>query len=157
MPEVVIQNLDYSMHTSREFGWAFLCVEQNGTWRVFDCEFQGEPYTNSDAPPISRPGRYGHVGWVSGRGTLFDLRSGLWETSVRWFHLRLPSWLVLCVLLIPGVFMVRPAAKRFLRWDRYPPGHCRVCGYDLRATPDRCPECGTVPETKLQMNADARG
>lgn len=51
----------------------------------------------------------------------------------------IPYWFLLLLTALPLVLRgVRYAARRSRRGR----GRCERCGYDLRATPSRCPECG---------------
>jgi amino acid transporter len=50
------------------------------------------------------------------------------------------------VVLGVALYFVALLANPRLRWHRARPGLCSACGCDLRATTDRCPECGAVPK-----------
>ena len=54
------------------------------------------------------------------------------------------AWLLFLGALLPSGWLLR----RNRRGHRAAMGLCPACGYDLRATPDRCPECGAVPAGK---------
>jgi hypothetical protein len=56
-----------------------------------------------------------------------------------------PCWaLVLIFMPLPAWWAIR-AGRTIRRTWRH---RCPTCGYDVRATPDRCPECGAVPSSR---------
>ena len=59
----------------------------------------------------------------------------LWKVQIG----SVPYWFI---LVLAAGLPVRSALKRRVRHGRRRWGACTACGYDLRATPGRCPECG---------------
>jgi hypothetical protein len=65
--------------------------------------------------------------------------------SATWndFVLALPMWFLFAMSLVPGALVLRHWRRKRLRSGRVAAGLCLECGYDLRHSPGRCPECGT--------------
>lgn len=60
-------------------------------------------------------------------------------------------WISLWWPLVVAVPLALPAAIRLATAHRRrTPGHCERCGYDLRASTERCPECGRAITTGAQ-------
>jgi len=63
------------------------------------------------------------------------------------YQIGVPDWFQAALFSIaPAVWFIRRRLAR--KREGKGNGLCVICGYDLRATPDRCPECGTIPPMK---------
>jgi hypothetical protein len=77
---------------------------------------------------------------------LMHLGLPLWQRT--YWSYDAPCWLLAAISSIaPAISGIAPAiwvVRLVTRKKKYAPGRCARCGYDLRATPERCPECGWI-------------
>ena len=89
--------------------------------------------------PFDGKTRNADRGWVIRWGNQFERQNTGRPCGI----LVVPFWLIAFCFACPLAYAV---LRRL--FDPRDAGAllCRHCGYDLRATPQRCPECGCVPE-----------
>jgi hypothetical protein len=79
----------------------------------------------------------GPFGWTSASGAGDDGDRTIWRVLV------VPWWVVVAICGVYPAAWALFARRRRRDRRRRELGLCPRCGYDLRATPGRCPECGT--------------
>ncbi|MDB5324357.1 MAG: hypothetical protein JWN40_5988 [Phycisphaerales bacterium] len=87
-------------------------------------------YTDSDGPQGTLFNRFGFA--------LDYSRNSAYENR----YLACPYWFILLLTSILPAARLAAWRRRRVRRLRVGAGLCQHCGYDCRATPDRCPECG---------------
>lgn len=87
----------------------------------------------------------GWAWWITSGDGVLDV-----QPVGSFYEWKVPYWkLVVALLLLPAwQVYLRVRTRR----ERLRAGLCRQCGYDLRASSDRCPECGTA----IPPNCDAK-
>lgn len=108
---------------------------------------------------LARPARLHNAGGFGTNAIRLDLprhwdgpRAGwTWvESAPILWSVTVPFWLPMAMSVILPLHWVLRTRRR---WRLRGVGFCPSCGYDLRASADRCPECGTPVPMKTEATA----
>ena len=108
--------------------------------------------------PNKYAGNYNFASWRDSGGRVllgfgYDTRptNGIGAASI---HALIVPWpVVILAVGLPALWYHRSVRRRALRLRR---SQCVRCGYDLRGTPGRCPECGAEPVPDAADKANAK-
>jgi hypothetical protein len=139
---------DGKLWASRKVGWVSRDADDSAarSWRA--SLQQPDGWTHSPLEVLPPPKALSDHRWAGAR-FLRDVYARAEVGQISW-DLTIPLWEIAAITsawpAISIFLFFRRLRRRRLAWEST---HCVTCGYDLRATPTRCPECGTTRETKL--------
>ena len=99
-----------------------------GGWQLSSTPRRGPGVNSTWLPPAKQ-------------GLGFGWEARTLSPQLRYWRAVVPFWFVVAVLLCAPALRVSGALRRRRRGDG---NRCVSCGYDLRASAGRCPECGTA-------------
>ena len=91
--------------------------------------------------------RFARLGFAY-ENTVGHSLAGFWRLRRVMFPALLPA----IAVAVPPIISLRALMRARARRRK---GLCQRCGYDLRASPARCPECGLVPSESAEIPQEA--
>jgi len=139
------RDLTLGIHFERDgvhWIWQRLDLNEKPSWHgwTFRWSYPFSTYELAD-PEVVRWSALGikiakrRIDWQWNYGGVAD-----YVVTPYWFAL--PLTLILPLSRVALTMRQRRQRLRQWRWRRM--GRCAACGYDLRGTPERCPECGAL-------------